>query len=312
MKIKDCHIEWGDIMHAFAKVISTDDISIAYYLREYRNIIVPNFLHKHNEYYEFIIFLDTAPVFIYDNYFYLGLSTVCYIIDAGTEHGFPKELDFDFISIVFKKRFFDSVRRTKGLPRKKLRGSFELNGEFFKTLRRFTHTIEKVYSNPKYVTKIQRLFVNMMIDLVYNTTARRVKPRKMREKDFVIEYAYDIADYSQNEFIRRPLAPYTEYNHRKAYDMMFKSCFNLFPATYLRYYRISQGKTLLRDTNMNVKKICSQIGYHNRSAFNRSFKKIVGYSPGEYRKLFKRFKESIVRPQSMYFSYENKLEKKDS
>ena len=52
---------------------------------------------------------------------------------------------------------------------------------------------------------------------------------------------------------------------------------------YITNLRIQKAKNLLENTDLTIKEIISQIGYLDASSFNRKFKKLTGYTPGEYR-----------------------------
>ena len=55
---------------------------------------------------------------------------------------------------------------------------------------------------------------------------------------------------------------------------------------YLSDVRINRAKELLRDTDMNVADICEAVGYADLKHFNRTFKKLTGVKPSEFRKLY--------------------------
>lgn len=57
------------------------------------------------------------------------------------------------------------------------------------------------------------------------------------------------------------------------------------PMDYLIRYRISQACRLLRETSQKIVQISAAVGYENTSYFCRLFKKEVGLSPKEYRRL---------------------------
>ena len=54
---------------------------------------------------------------------------------------------------------------------------------------------------------------------------------------------------------------------------------------YLIRYRIQLAKELLHNISINVSEVAEQVGYNDVKHFSSSFKKIVGISPKDYRKL---------------------------
>ena len=54
-------------------------------------------------------------------------------------------------------------------------------------------------------------------------------------------------------------------------------------STFLKRFRISQAKRLLKGTDEKIYTIATQVGYNDPKYFNRVFKEEVGVSPGEYR-----------------------------
>ncbi|WP_172840476.1 helix-turn-helix domain-containing protein [Virgibacillus phasianinus] len=56
---------------------------------------------------------------------------------------------------------------------------------------------------------------------------------------------------------------------------------------YIQDMRINDVKKQLKETNQSIKKIVTDVGYSDVANFTRKFKKIVGVTPGQYRKLNK-------------------------
>lgn len=52
---------------------------------------------------------------------------------------------------------------------------------------------------------------------------------------------------------------------------------------YINTIRISEAKTLLAHTDRSINSIASDLGYNNSQSFFRTFKKLEGITPGEYR-----------------------------
>lgn len=65
---------------------------------------------------------------------------------------------------------------------------------------------------------------------------------------------------------------------------MFKEAFGENFVDYLARIRVLRSKELLRSTDMPIHEVALEVGYLYPFSFNRVFKKIVGVTPGEYRK----------------------------
>lgn len=64
----------------------------------------------------------------------------------------------------------------------------------------------------------------------------------------------------------------------------FKEMTNTSPIDYLNYYRINKSSQLLRDTDLSISAVAGQTGFNNISYYNRTFRKYMHMTPGEYRK----------------------------
>ena len=66
----------------------------------------------------------------------------------------------------------------------------------------------------------------------------------------------------------------------------FKKFFGLAPGQYLIRLKLGRAQKLLIGTDKNITEISMALGYDNVSHFNNQFKKFVGTSPRNYRKLW--------------------------
>ena len=71
-----------------------------------------------------------------------------------------------------------------------------------------------------------------------------------------------------------------------AYNMAFKAQMGMPPTKYIIKLRTDNASELLRTTNMTIKEIGSICGYDDVNFFRKTFKKVVGISPLEYRERF--------------------------
>ena len=65
----------------------------------------------------------------------------------------------------------------------------------------------------------------------------------------------------------------------------FRQYMGMSPAQYVLSLRMVNAQSLLEHTNYNVKEISEIVGYDNPLYFSRVFKKEIGQSPAQYRKL---------------------------
>jgi len=64
---------------------------------------------------------------------------------------------------------------------------------------------------------------------------------------------------------------------------LFNREMNINYSTFLKQFRISHAKRLLKGTNMRVYAIAEAVGYSDPKYFIRVFKEVSGQSPKEYR-----------------------------
>lgn len=72
----------------------------------------------------------------------------------------------------------------------------------------------------------------------------------------------------------------------------FKSVMKVSPMQYIISLRMSAAKVYLESTGKNITEVAEAVGYENSLYFSRIFKKNTGYSPSEYKKVYKKTPES--------------------
>ncbi|HMB00792.1 MAG TPA: helix-turn-helix domain-containing protein [Spirochaetota bacterium] len=68
------------------------------------------------------------------------------------------------------------------------------------------------------------------------------------------------------------------------FSFFFKKYTGDSPFEFINIQRITKAAALLRNTSKKIIEIALETGFNNLSLFNRSFKKIQGMTPGQYRK----------------------------
>ncbi len=71
---------------------------------------------------------------------------------------------------------------------------------------------------------------------------------------------------------------------RSAFALRFRQIVGETPLEYLTRWRIYKAAVLLRDGDKKLTEIANAVGYDSDGSFNKIFKRIVGVTPGEYRR----------------------------
>jgi len=111
----------------------------------------------------------------------------------------------------------------------------------------------------------------------YGDKNKKINPITIQCQKFIEEnYMYDLSlDELANLFSFNP----------SYFSSFFKKAFGVNFSEYLQKFRISKAKELLRDKRNKVYEVAELVGYRDVKYFNRVFKKEVGLSPDEYKRL---------------------------
>ena len=71
---------------------------------------------------------------------------------------------------------------------------------------------------------------------------------------------------------------------RAAFALRFKQLVGEAPLEYLTRWRMYKASRLLRDRDRKILQVANSVGYDSDGAFNRAFKRVLGVSPGAYRR----------------------------
>lgn len=64
---------------------------------------------------------------------------------------------------------------------------------------------------------------------------------------------------------------------------VFKSVYGITLSNYISEYRINEAIELLNNTDQKIKDISDSLGYTNSNVFIRTFKKMKGVTPAQFR-----------------------------
>ena len=92
-----------------------------------------------------------------------------------------------------------------------------------------------------------------------------------------------VEEHLAEELYAERIAEAMEY-HPKYLSRIFREKMGLTLTDYICQARIERAKHLLLTTSLSVAEVGEQAGFESRTTFFRSFKKLEGISPTEYRK----------------------------
>ncbi len=108
--------------------------------------------------------------------------------------------------------------------------------------------------------------------------------RKKEERDPIIGFALGYIEEHYSEELSLDILA-RKLNITGTYlSAYFKKKQGVNFVDYLNEVRIGKAKELLTGTDLQIQEVAVRTGYLNANSFIRTFKKITGLSPGEYRK----------------------------
>lgn len=116
---------------------------------------------------------------------------------------------------------------------------------------------------------------------------REVNIRPTIDPEIAIVLNYIGENYFMSDINVETIAARTGISRYKIPEII-KGKFGMTFPGYLNTIRIREVKRILIETDLNVLDISISVGYNTVSHFNRTFKRIVGISPLDYRKKYKK------------------------
>ena len=80
---------------------------------------------------------------------------------------------------------------------------------------------------------------------------------------------------------------------RSAFALRFKEIVGETPLDYLTQWRVYRAAVLLKEGDLKLTEIAKAVGYDSDGSFNKTFKRIMGVTPGEYRRAGERLPPEV-------------------
>jgi AraC-like DNA-binding protein len=108
--------------------------------------------------------------------------------------------------------------------------------------------------------------------------------RDTEERNRRMLRARDAMDRDYDKPLDIPALARIAYVSEAHFIRTFKATFGETPHRYLQRRRIERAMFLLRETDRPVTEICFEVGFASLGSFGRTFRAIVGATPGDYRR----------------------------
>lgn len=200
-----------------------------------------------------------------------------YIIHPGDvcEYYADKKNPYKKYWINFRSSFFFDFLKSYNIDDRVIHG-IDVSGYFNEIFE-----LEKLSNkNDDLYLPISRALFSMMFDIALY--------KKSGASNQELNLAAHIKNYLQygfNEDISMEMLEKHFYRSKSQITKIFKKAYNTTPYAYLIDYRIELAKNLLKTTKKPINEIAEYLRFSSEYHFSGAFKKKLGVSPREYRKL---------------------------
>lgn len=127
----------------------------------------------------------------------------------------------------------------------------------------------------EYVLNTFEIIINKVNQIRKNRSAKIIE----KAKEYILEnYSKDISLKSVSEYV---------FLNASYFSFLFKNETGKNFVDYLIETRVDVAKKLLHQPEIKVYEISKMVGYNETTSFNRTFKRIVGVAPSDYKKIIK-------------------------
>jgi AraC-like DNA-binding protein len=141
------------------------------------------------------------------------------------------------------------------------------------------YNVYRQISSKETLEDIEQFFIEFYSEIVKYTSERKVSDTK--HIDRILEYInMNYRNEIDFEQMATDIGISYSYIRKIVKEVTGKSLLD-----YVNILRINEAKRLIRQTDMTITEIASNLGYNNIQSFSRFFKKYEGITPGEFRNI---------------------------
>lgn len=225
-----------------------------------------------------------------------------FIIDYGSKHNYQDCKNLKLINCLFQPEIvnaslgncisFDELMRICMIRYYKNYPDWTpADSIFYDEDKKVLHLLEEMMEEYEHrEIGYQEIFRGKLLEILLITMRKVVQKKAMvsvrsyEKSDLILE----VVNYLEKNY--RSKAPLTRFCEEKHYSIQyvsrkFKKETGVTFLEYLQKVRIRKSCDLLIEREMLIPEVADQVGYDDMKYFHQIFRKIVGMTPGEYRKV---------------------------
>ena len=231
-----------------------------------------------------------------------------FIVQPNTPHSYENTGNLTVRHILISHKFFDSYSKELSslpsysrlfnvnsfLPSSKF--SLNLNEKDFETFDSFWNILNKAKlddKTPATKTNEDFIFTNGLVLSIISffCSVYQGVTETQKHSIFDLSVVSEAIKYITNHYDEKlptdMLAKLCNLSE-STFLRYFKKIFNMPPSDYIVSHRITHSKILLTDTSKSITEIAQDTGFFDSAHFTKTFKRVVGFSPLQYRQKYKK------------------------
>jgi AraC-like DNA-binding protein len=255
------------------------------------------FIHTHTDFNELTIVLSGTATHIVNNEKYFIKKGDMFVISDNIAHGFENPHDFKICNIMY--RLNDLLRSDNDITKSAgfhalfviepfLNRDNKFNSRLQLSFSQFEAIIVQIASMiNEYNNKLDGWKTILYGDFLHLIVLlSRAYDVNSDNKDMVLNIARPIT-YIGNHFTEAisvvDLAKMANMSVRH-FTRVFHNVYNISPNNYIIQIRIQNSYSLLKNSSLSISEVAFLCGFNDSTYYTRQFKKLTGFTPGQYRK----------------------------
>jgi len=267
--------------------------------KHHRYIRVPN--HKHDFIELIYVYSGSSTQIINGSTVYLTVGQMC-LLDTNVVHSIEAAGKNDIIiNCLMRKDYFDTSFFSR-LSSNNLISNFLVNaiyqskshnnyivfnsGNNYKLMRFMQDLMCEYYENSICAKEIINCYIILIFSELLKIYQNQTNELSILSKKDCIHSISDILEYIENNHSTASLTSTANYFHfhPNYLSALIKKTTGKSYKDIIQEHRFKKACSLLKNTDITIDKISSDIGYNNLNFFYKKFKILYGVTPSEYRK----------------------------